>query len=51
MSAAQRTHSNTEEIVMLLKKTLFAAATAVLATVAAGVVHAAPEKPECIAPA
>lgn len=36
---------------MLLKKTLFAATTAVLATVAAGVVHAAPEKPECIAPA
>ena len=36
---------------MLLKKTLFAATTAVLATLAAGVVHAAPEKHECIAPA
>lgn len=36
---------------MLLKKTLFAATTAVLATLAAGVAHAAPEKPECIAPA
>ncbi|HRP25885.1 MAG TPA: tripartite tricarboxylate transporter substrate binding protein [Thauera sp.] len=36
---------------MMLKKTLFAAATAVLATLAAGVVHAEPAKPECIAPA
>lgn len=36
---------------MLLKKTLFAATTAVLATLAAGVAHATPEKPECIAPA
>ncbi len=35
----------------MLKKTLFAAATAVLATLAAGVVHAEPAKPECIAPA
>ena len=35
MSAAQRTHSDTEEITMLFKKTLFAATAAVLATLAA----------------
>ncbi|HAG74081.1 MAG TPA: tricarboxylic transporter [Thauera sp.] len=35
----------------MLKKTLFAAATAVFATLAAGVAHAEPAKPECIAPA
>lgn len=35
----------------MLKKTLFAAATAVFATLAAGFAHAEPAKPECIAPA
>lgn len=36
---------------MMLKKTLVAAAAALVATLAVGVAHAAPEKPECIAPA
>ncbi len=36
---------------MMLKKTLIAAATALVATLAVGVVHAEPAKPECIAPA
>ncbi len=35
----------------MLKKTFVAAAAALAATFAAGVAHAAPEKPECIAPA
>lgn len=36
---------------MKFKKTLIAAATAIVATVAVGAAHAAPAKPECIAPA
>lgn len=36
---------------MILKKTLVAAATALIALVAVGVAHAEPSKPECIAPA
>lgn len=36
---------------MMLKKTLLAAATALIATVATSVAHAEPSKPECIAPA
>lgn len=35
----------------MLKKTLVAAATALIATIAVGVAHAEPAKPECIAPA
>ncbi|PKO55499.1 MAG: tricarboxylic transporter, partial [Betaproteobacteria bacterium HGW-Betaproteobacteria-21] len=35
----------------MLKKTLVAAATALIATVAVGLAHAEPAKPECIAPA